>query len=288
MSFAYRQARFICGKLSGIKSSEEIKMAICEIHLGNNNALGKMTSFMAILPEGQGKGPFPVFYLLHGLSDNHTAWARRTSVERYVDGLPLIVVMPNSERGWYSDAQDLRNQNFETLIVRDIVGFVDNNFQTIASREGRVIAGLSMGGYGAMKLALKHPDMFCAAVSHSGAVEFASRSFVQAGDGERGEDWLREFVPIFGENPQGSDNDVFALAERGESSTRPALRIDCGTEDFLIESNRHFHAHLQKLGIEHEYAEHPGEHNWEYWDEHIKETIAFFKRELKLNKEPEA
>ncbi len=257
-------------------------MAICEIHLGSNNAVGKMTSFMAILPEGQGKGPFPVFYLLHGLSDDHTTWTRRTSVERYVDGLPLIVVMPNSERGWYTDAQDLRNQNFETLIMRDIIGFVDNNFQTIAAREGRVIAGLSMGGYGAMKLALKHPNMFCAAVSHSGAVEFASNSFVEAEDGERGADWLREFIPIFGKNPQGSDNDVFALAQRGESSTRPALRIDCGTEDFLIEHNRRFHAHLQKLGIEHEYVEHAGEHNWDYWDEHVKDTIAFFKRELKL------
>ena len=256
-------------------------MAICEIHLGSNNAVGKMTSFMAILPEGQGKGPFPVFYLLHGLSDNHTAWTRRTSVERYVDGLPLIVVMPNSERGWYTDARDLLNQNFETLIMRDIIGFVDNNFQTIASREGRVVAGLSMGGYGAMKLALKHPELFCAAASHSGAVEFASRSLQEA-VGEM--EWLREFVPIFGDNPQGSDNDVFALAEKGESSTRAALRIDCGTEDFLIESNRRFHAHLQKLGIEHEYAEHAGAHNWEYWDAHIKETIAFFTRELGLKR----
>ncbi len=257
-------------------------MAICEIHLNQVEAVGKMTSFMAILPEGQGKGPFPVLYLLHGLSDNHTAWTRRTSLERYVDGLPLIVVMPNGERSFYIDAQDLRNENFETLIVRDLIGFVDNTFQTIASREGRVIAGLSMGGYGAMKLALKHPDKFCAAVTHSGAVEFGSHSYEEFVGENSGAEWLNEFVPIIGKNPQGGDNDVFALAERSDSSTRPALRIDCGTEDFLIEHNRRFHAHLQKLGIEHEYEEHPGEHNWDYWDTHIKDSLAFFKTQLKL------
>ena len=194
--------------------------------------------------------------------------------------------MPNAERSWYCDAQALANQNFETLITRDIMNFVDSNFQTIASREGRVVAGLSMGGYGALKLALKHPDLFCAAVSHSGAVEFASHPFEQAIE-KTGWDWLREFIPIFGENPRGSDNDVFALAERlaaktNNSSTRLALRLDCGTDDFLIEYNRRFHAHLQKLGVTHEYQEHAGDHNWEYWDLHIQETIAFFARELKL------
>ena len=132
-------------------------MAICEIHLGNQNALHKMTSCMVILPENAGPGPFPVWYLLHGLSDNHTAWTRRTSLERYVGDLPLIVVMPDGGRGFYTDSATEPAGAFETFIVRDLVGFVDRTFQTRANREGRVISGLSMGGFGAVKLALKHP-----------------------------------------------------------------------------------------------------------------------------------
>ena len=121
-------------------------MAVCEIHFNAQPALAKMTSAMVILPEKAGPGPFPVFYLLHGLSDNHTAWTRRTSIERYVEGLPLIVVMPDGGRGWYSDSVAEPAGAFETLIVRDLVGFVAWTFRTVAAREGRVIGGLSMGG----------------------------------------------------------------------------------------------------------------------------------------------
>lgn len=255
-------------------------MAVCEIHLGNNNALQKMTSFMAILPEGK-SGPFPVFTLLHGLSDDHTAWTRRTSVERYVQDLPLIVVMPNGERGFYTDAIDNPLAAFETVVTRDLINFVDSTFQTIPTREGRVVAGLSMGGYGALKLALKNPHLFRAAVSHSGAVSFGSIPF----DAPQVPAWLQEFVPIFGRNPRGGSEDIFALAKSYTDGTRerallPALRVDCGVDDFLIQDNRNLHAHLEELGIAHEYLEHAGDHNWEYWDAHIKETIAFFAREL--------
>jgi len=250
-------------------------MAVCEIHFGNANALNKMTSAMVILPEGK-PGPFPVFYLLHGLSDDHSVWVRRTSIERYVEGLPLIVVMPDGGRSFYTDAKDRPRFAYETHFVRDLIGFVDGTLQTIPMREGRVIGGLSMGGYGAMKLALKHPDLFCAAVSHSGAVGLASRPL--GGD----EEWVREWVPVFGENPQGGPEDVFALAERADRATLPALRIDCGVDDFLVEDNRRFHRHLESLGIPHEYAEFPGGHSWDYWDLHVQEAIAFFTKVLNV------
>ena len=253
-------------------------MAVCEFHLDQNNVLQKMISFTAIVPEGQA-GPFPVFYLLHGLSDDHTAWTRRSSIERYVAGLPLIVVMPNGERGFYTDAQDRPRAAYETNLVQDIVGFVDRVFQTIPTREGRVIAGLSMGGYGAAKLALKYPNLFCAGVSHSGAVHFGGRDFSAA------DDWGREWVSILGANPSGGPNDVFALAEKLDPAQRPALRIDCGVDDFLIEENRALHAHLTALDYPHEYQEHPGGHSWEYWDEHVQDTITFFKRVLRLGEE---
>ena len=253
-------------------------MAICEFHLNQNTVLEKMTAFTAIVPDNK-PGPFPVLYLLHGLSDDHTAWARRTSLERTVDGLPLIVVMPNGERSFYTDSQSNPKAAFETYLTHDLIGFVDRTFRTVPTREGRVIAGLSMGGYGAVKLALKHPDKFCAAVSHSGAVGFGRRTF------DAGSEW----AAIMGENAAGGPNDIFALAETSDRSSLPALRIDCGMDDFLIEENRALDAHLTALGVPHEYEEHPGGHNWEYWDKHIQDTLKFFGRVLGVeSRKPEA
>ena len=240
-------------------------MAVCEIHLSNQNVLRKMTSCMVILPdESVGPGPYPVFYLLHGLSDDHTAWTRRTSLERYVEGLPMIVVMPDGGRGWYTDSSVEPTGAFETFILHDLIGFIDRTFRT------------SMGGYGAVKLALKFPEVFCAAASHSGAL---------VNPEERGGTYEgSELHRIFGDSPAGGANDVFALAERLDRARKPALRIDCGTEDYLLEHNRRFHRHLDRLGIAHEYAEWPGAHNWEYWDAHVQETVALFARVLGLQR----
>ncbi len=251
-------------------------MPICEFHLNQNTVLEKMTSFIAIVPDDK-PGPFPVLYLLHGLSDDHTAWTRRTSLERYVDGLPLIVVMPNGERSFYTDAQANPKAAFETYLTRDLVGFVDRTFRTIPTREGRVLAGLSMGGYGAVKLALKHPDLLCAAVSHSGAVGFGRRSF---GPGS-------EWAAVMGEHPSGGLNDIFGLAETIDRFTLPALRIDCGVDDFLIEENRALHQHLTDIGLAHEYEEHAGGHDWVYWNFHILDTLKFFGKVLGYEFQPE-
>ena len=250
-------------------------MAVCEFHLSQSNVLEKMISFTAIVPEGK-TGPFPVFYLLHGLSDDHTAWTRLSNIEAYVRDLPLIVVMPNGERGFYTDSVSNPRAAFETNLVKDIVGFVDRTLQTIPTREGRVIAGLSMGGYGAIKMAVKHPEMFCAAVSHSGAVGFGGRSF------SPDDDWGREWFSMLGAHPAGGPDDIAALAEKIDRATLPALRIDCGTEDFLLEENRAFTAHLTALGIPHEYEEHPGDHNWVYWNRHVLDTVKFFCKALGL------
>ena len=222
-------------------------MAICEIHLGNQNALRKMTSCMVILPEDAGPGPFPVWYLLHGLSDNHTAWTRHTNLERYLGNLPLIVVMPDGGRGFYTDSATEPAGAFETFIVRDLVEFVDRTFQTRANRGGRVISGLSMGGFGAVKLALKHPGMFCAAASHSGALWRPSDLDHYEGS---------ELQRVFGNNPAGGPDDIFALAENVAvgAGAWVADRL-CGTEDYLLSANRTFHTHLDRLGIAHEYAE---------------------------------
>ena len=250
-------------------------MALCELKYFSK-ALQKATAATVILPETEAAGPFPVFYLLHGLSDDHTMWQRRTSIERYVQGLPLIVVMPDGGRGFYCDAE--QGMAWETAIVRDLRLFVERMFPAIADRSGRCVGGLSMGGYGAMKLALRYPDLFCSANSHSGALAFAHMPLNQ----HRDPAFAAEFMRVIGADPAGGPNDLFALAEAMDAAGRPALSIDCGTGDFLLESNREFHLHLDRLGFKHEYQEFPGVHNWEYWDEHIQEALRFHARALNM------
>ena len=255
-------------------------MALCEMRFWSPS-LERHTAATMIVPEGR-PGPWPVLYLLHGLSDDHTAWTRRTSVERYVEKTGLMVVMPDGGRGWYTDAPALPNARYESLITQDLIGLVDATFPTRAARAGRAIAGLSMGGYGAFKIALHRPDLFGAAVSHSGAVQFGGHTF-----SDDPEDRLREFFPLFGAHPQGGPNDVHALAENIDRTLLPALRFDCGTEDFLIEPNRALRRSWESLGIPHEYAEHPGGHDWGYWDRHILDTLHFLSGPLGFPFRPE-
>jgi len=252
---------------------EEPALAFCELKYFSK-ALEKAIAANLILPEGDMEGPFATFYLLHGLSDDHTIWQRRTSIERYVQNLPLIVVMPDSGRGFYTDAKE--GMAWETAIVRDLVNYVDKMFPTKATRAGRCVGGLSMGGYGAVKLALKYPDLFCSAVSHSGAPSIVRRL-------DSTWDNYAYWKRLFGENPAGGPDDCWALAQKAvplAPEKRPALRLDCGTEDFLLEDNRAFHAHLSEIGYPHEYEEFPGAHTWDYWDIHVQEAIAFHARNL--------
>ncbi|MFO8008752.1 MAG: alpha/beta hydrolase family protein [Candidatus Brocadiia bacterium] len=234
-------------------------------------ALGKQADMTVLLPQdAERAGPYPVLYLLHGLSDDDTIWTRRTSLERYVSGMPLIVVMPDGGRGFYTDAR--QGYAYETHILEDVIGFVERFLPAIPERGGRAIEGLSMGGYGAMKLALKHPDRFCSVVAHSSA--FDIRGLLKESD------HAEELRRIFGDDPAEGHNDPFRLAEGADRDALPAIRFDCGTDDWLIEQNRAFHAHLEGLGIEHEYEEFPGGHEWGYWDQRVQEALRFHARAL--------
>lgn len=250
-------------------------MALAVFHLNQQPALEKMASVAVITPDGA-KGPFPVLYLLHGLSDDHSAWVRRTSLERYAANLNLAIVMPDGGRSFYVDHKELPYLAYEKFMTEDLIAFTDRTFRTIPTRSGRAIAGLSMGGYGALKLALSHPDLYTAAVSHSGALYQGK----YAPDPKN--EWTRQWVPWFGRWPMGGSDDLFALAERLPKSQRPKIRMDCGKKDFLLDANRAYHRHLKKIDYPHEYAEHPGVHDWAYWDLHIKDTLAFVAKTLKI------
>lgn len=248
-------------------------MAVCTMSFWSD-ALQKECAMNLILPDRvKTRKTLCVLYELHGLSDDHSAWLRRTSIDRYVSELPLVVVMPDGGRSFYCDA--VEGPAYEAHIVCDVIGFVDRFFHTVPGRKGRAIGGLSMGGYGALKLALKFPNVFCSTVSHSGAPGITRRK-----PGEVREDMKIEFGQIFGPNPDGGKDCLYRLAETTDRSLLPAIRIDCGVDDGLLESNRAYHAHLDSLNIPHEYEEFPGAHTWDYWDTHVQEAIAFHCRAL--------
>lgn len=245
-------------------------MPLCQLHYFSD-ALGMQTAANVILPDRRFPGPYAVMFLLHGLSDDHTIWLRRTSIERYVENLPLMVVMPNGGRGFYCDAQ--QGFKYNTAIGVELVDVIRNYFPT--DDEKWCVAGLSMGGYGALRLALDRPDLFRSATALSAALDFGH--FVRISDND---DWTQEFLRITGTDPKGGPNDLYAKLEALLPDRVPALRIDCGSEDFLIEANRRFHAFLDEKGVPHEYEEHPGIHNWEYWDAQIQPALEFHRRHL--------
>lgn len=238
------------------------------IHIHHTSApLVQQVGCCVCMPDDHRDGErLATVYLLHGLSDDHTTWQRRTSIERYAQRHRLIVVMPEGGRSYYTDAAH-GNAAWEQHLLWT-VQWIDRTFPTIAERRGRGVAGLSMGGYGALKLALKHPRLFAAATAHSAACDVAR---LHADPPRAG--FMRG---IFGERVAAQD-DLFRLAESllASDAPRPAIRMDCGAEDFLIELNRGFHAHLERIGLTHDYAEFPGAHTWEYWDLHVQEALAF-------------
>jgi S-formylglutathione hydrolase FrmB len=240
-----------------------------------SQALQKATGAMVIHPDPSVPGPYHCMLLLHGLSDDYSIWQRRTSIERYVADKPLIVVMPDGGRGFYVDA--LQGYQYLKAIAYELPELIKHWF-TI---EGKwCTAGLSMGGYGAFRVALERPDLFRSAVSHSGAMTIGRYYPTATPETEnlRDESFIKEFLPVFGVAKPGGKDDLVELAKTAKPL--PALRHDCGTSDFLLESNRTLHRELSELGITHEYEEFPGDHNWEYWDDHIREAIAFNLKNL--------
>jgi putative tributyrin esterase len=213
-------------------------------------------------------GPYPTLYLLHGMSDDHTAWMRRTSIERYVEGKPIAVVMPGGHLSWYTDKAFGRD--YFRFITEELPAFCERMYPLSREREDRFIAGLSMGGYGAMKAGLNRPDRYAAAASFSGAMD-ALKAYDR---------FPQSFAnDVFGarEKLAGGQNDLFAAAERLAASNgpRPQLYMWCGTEDFLYEENVRFQARALSLGLPLEYEEGPGDHSWPYWDRCIERTLAW-------------
>lgn len=216
---------------------------------------------------------YPVIYLLHGLTGNFANWTDRTKLSEYLGSMNAIIVTPEGENGWYTDGATNANDKYESYIVKELIPEIDKKFRTIADRKNRVIAGLSMGGYGALKFGMKYPEMFSLAGSFSGALGAASYPTSGAAN-----DRMKSLSDIFG--PSDSDtrkaNDIFKMVREitpEKVKALPFLYIDCGTDDFLFQNNRDFTELLIEKKIPHEFRQLPGGHNWPYWDKQVQEFL---------------
>jgi len=247
-------------------------MSLHHIHWFSR-VLQKQVGLFAIVPD-EGRPPFATFYLLHGLSDDYTIWQRRTRIEAYAARYPMIVVMPDGFRGFYTDNAD--GPPFATYAGEELPAFVERTLPAKRTRAGRCVGGLSMGGYGALRLGLGYPAHYASVTSHSGALMAPRRPEAHGGT-------IPEYRQIFGDRPANSAHDPVRLARQAKAAgPLPKIRIDCGTEDFLLDENRAFHRELDHLKVPHEYAEFPATHDWDYWDLHVQEALAFHAKAMRL------
>jgi S-formylglutathione hydrolase FrmB len=213
-------------------------------------------------------GELPVLYLLHGLSDDHTAWLRYTSIERYATAAGLAVVMPAVGRSFYADER--HGHPYWTYVSEELPRIMGSFFRFSDRREDTFVAGLSMGGYGALKLGLRHPERFAAVASLSGAIDVAAL----AGRAERRE----LFERVFDGRPS-DDEDLFALLDAADVATLPPLYVGCGTADPLHAANVRFAGAAQAAGATVTTDFRSGDHEWGLWDEVIRDVIDWLPRQ---------
>ena len=228
--------------------------------------LPQATTAQIGVADGARSGPPPVLYLLHGLSDDHTAWTRYTSIERYANEAGLAVVMPAVARSFY--ANERQGYRYWDFMADELPQLMRSFFRFSEDPAETFVAGLSMGGYGALKLALNHPDRYAAAASLSGALDLAQI----LDDPDR--DDLRDRV-FAGSLEPGED--LFALlAERTSTGrTIPRLHVSCGTEDWLFPDSQRFVEEATAAGLDLTVDFRPGDHEWGLWDTEIREVIAW-------------
>lgn len=237
--------------------------------LGRSCSLYVLLNQTALLDQAPGHKS-PVLYLLHGLSDNHTDWMRRTSIERYAAAYDLAVVMPAVERSFYTNMH--AGYRYLDFVANELPEVCQALFPIAGDRENVFAAGLSMGGYGAFKLALSRPEKYAAAASLSGALDLWARD-------EEAEEKLPDWRLIFGDRDRfpGSENDLMHLVSELARSKGPQPRLYqcCGTEDYLYPMNQSFRNRCRAEGVPLTYEEEAGDHNWAYWDSKIQRVLEW-------------
>lgn len=269
----------LCVGMCGLAAAEDLPTVLSQnvriVHFPSPS-LGDERTLLVMLPPDYDASVsrYPVLYLLHGYDADITDWARGTALSDYAAQHRLIIVTPDASRGWYVNSASDQKAKFDDFIVKDVIGYVDAHFRTIPEPFARAIAGVSMGGFGAMFLGLEHHEMFAAIGSFSGALGITHRQ-----PGKLPEDapadvrsMLQDSEARFG--PFGSkehkERDPFELAATVPVNELPMLFIVCGAEDPNAEVTHEFLSVLAKRRIPYEYREiSPRDHDWRIWNEEI-------------------
>ena len=255
-------------------------------------AMHKTYRAAVVLPASYAKNKkanYPVLYLLHGAWGHFSDWLSKTPdkqlLHRLADENNLIIVTPEGETfSFYIDSPVKADSQFETYLTKEVIPAIDQAYRTVRDRKGRVITGLSMGGFGSFYLSARHPDLYCAAGSMSGALELSSANRNYTPDEVA---WRnKNLLPILGseaENPAFfMANSVVNMADQIHKNGLPLI-FDCGVDDGLIEINRELHRRLVYNHTPHDYTERPGAHNWAYWQNALPYQVLFLAQVLKQN-----
>lgn len=241
-----------------------------------SEVLGMGTSMTVLLPQaseeqiGISTGSarrdrgLPVLYLLHGLSDDSSAWLRYTSIERYAAPLGVAVVMPEVQRSFYAD--EVHGERYWTFLSDELPQVVGSFFRVSERREDTFVAGLSMGGYGALKWALHQPERFAAAASLSGVLDLEAISW----DPSRRPLFQRVF-----DGRVGPHDDLLTLVAEADVESLPSFYVGCGTEDVLYDGNVRFLDEATAAGLDVHVDFRSGEHEWGLWDSAIRDVLAW-------------
>lgn len=231
--------------------------------------MDKVIKTVVILPKGYSeRTKYPVLYLLHGYSGNYSNWVKNSNVAALADQYGYMVVCPDGGFGsWYWDITNDRNYQYETFVSKELIDYIDGHYATVQDRRGRAITGLSMGGHGALSLAIKHQDLYGAAGSTAGGVDF--RPFPL--------NWeIKDRIGNYADSPQAWDDRVVINMIPKLVNNQLRLIIDCGKEDFFYPVNVALHDKLMYHNINHTFVTSEGGHNWTYWSRSIIYQMAFF------------
>jgi len=244
-------------------------MAFLSINFYSQEVLRTDAEFYVILPNNV-KPPYKTVYLLHGLENDHTTWMRLTSIERYANDRGLAIVMPNVARSFYTDMH--HGRRYYTYVSQELFDYTRMILPLSTKREDTFVAGFSMGGYGAYKIAFRNYEKFGAVASLSGALDMGSPTMVD----EMGD----EMELIYGDMSKfyGSDEDLYHLVDNLVEDNKLDLRIyqAIGTSDYLYGDNQRFKKMIETKGFDYTYEEGEGDHMWDYWDRTIPRVLDFF------------
>ena len=217
---------------------------------------------------------YPVLYLLHGAGGNQTDWITRVpELRKYADFYDIIVVCPDGGKtSWYFDSPVDSSMKYESYVAKELVKYIDENYSTMKTRAGRAITGLSMGGHGAFYLSFRHPDIWGAAGSMSGGVDF--RPFPDNWD-------IKLRLGEYSRFPENWNRNVVINLLDSIKGKPLKLIFDCGVDDFFYTVNRNLHNKMIEYKIPHDYIERPGRHTWDYWQNSLKYQLLFFNEYFK-------